>query len=403
MIGDSACIGKPIVQCNYITNMCTPQIVPTDRTSLTTPTQHMPTSAEVQTRESIITTHNTDASSPAETTAHTIGSSKVLNEERSSADFSTIKEITTANSADPVHVTTADDSARSVPTVGKPNSSTGQDTNGKITAVEAETVGSASKIHVSTGMGATGHAITTGPTDSASSASATAELKSVSGHDSPAEVTDTAVNGRTTTGSTNMDAKSNHIITGPTDSATKAPATVEPKSVTGQDVTDTVPKTDANGRATTVSVGSSRGEGKITSTETDKTQDSTVSTSKTPQTNGNHSTQSRNGTSNPRRCWMKTIQVCENQPSQTPTPAKKNFWANAEKEIQSLRSPPIVCGPMDFSWKDWKKTDCQTSHIVIGLTATAVVLISFALLVLSDIFQFCMKNSIAPLQNMELK
>ena len=387
MIGDSACIGKPIVQCNYITNMCTPQIVPTDRISLTTPTQHMPTSAEVQTRESIMTTHNTDASSPAETTAHTIGSSRVFNEERSSADFSTIKEITTANSADPVHVTTADDSARSVPTVGKPNSSTGQDTHGEITAVEAETVGSASKIHVSTGMGDTGHAITTGPTDSASSSSATAELKS----------------GRTTTESTNMDAKSNHIITGPTDSATKAPATVEPKSVTGQDVTDTVPKTDANGRATTVSVGSSRGKGKITSPETDKTQDSTVSTSKTPQTNGNHSAQSRNGTSNPRRCWMKTIQVCENQPSQTPTPAKKNFWANAENEIQSLRSPPIVCGSMDFSWKDWKKTDCQTSHIVIGLTATAVVLISFALLVLSDIFQFCMKNSIAPLQNMELK
>ena len=106
------------------------------------------------------------------------------------------------------------------------------------------------------------------------------------------------------------------------------------------------------------------------------------------QINGTHSGLLKNRTEKG-RCKMKMIQVCENQPSQTPTPTKKNFWANAEKEKQSLRTPPIICETMDFSWKDWTKADCQTSHIAIGLIASLIVMTIFALIALSDIFNVC--------------
>ena len=95
----------------------------------------------------------------------------------------------------------------------------------------------------------------------------------------------------------------------------------------------------------------------------------------------------QNGENASQICSIKTIQICENQTN--PVPNGKIFWANAEKEIQSLRSPPIVCGNINFTWRDWTKMDCLTSHIAIGLTASVLVMTVFALIALSDIFQFC--------------
>ena len=163
---------------------------------------------------------------------------------------------------------------------------------------------------------------------------------------------------------------------------------------------------NANAESTTVSDGSISTEGKLTagvyttSSRVSASQSGKAHGSGNPaprpnvptvpalQTNGNYSGQSGNGTDKG-RCTMKMIQVCENQPSQTPTPGKKNFWGSAEKEIQSLRTAPIICKTMDFSWRDWTKADCHTSHIALGLIASLIVMTIFALIALSDIFNVC--------------
>ena len=442
-----ACIGKPIVQCNYITNLCTPQYVrPQNQlpVAISSTTTTHPLSTMVQTRIIKISAQYLEASTSGATPRSRVYSSKGVALEASSADFKSIKGKTTTTFTEPVSTdfTSTTDHASLVSAVSEPEGTTDQTTHGTGNAKGEGTTGSTSTQRkltsndseadpasittqvTPTDSTAIAQNIKSGPTDLASSTSAVSEPNSITGQQVPGSVNKSKPVDKVTTsygglnkiekkytskaanlGSTTHKIASSDLTTTNLNKRTRhsARASYYGTTVSTEDPTISPSKrmltsVKSNEKASqTIKASALYTTSSRPSTSPSEDANSSgspgtrprVSTVPELQTNGNHYGQSTKRANTTGRCRMTTIQVCENQPSQTPTPAKKNFWANAEKEIQSLRSPPIVCKTMDFSWKDWTKTDCITSHIAIGLIASLILIIILSLIVLSDIFKVC--------------
>ena len=427
MGGARACIGKPIIQCNYISNRCSPQYIPTQNQltdSLSSPT--------------------TTQSPSTPTMVHTTGNVKSTNYamEESSADSKSLNEKATTTSAVPVGNTLITTTDQSISTQGTTEQMTprlgnvtakrtalsdgSSSTEEKLTSGEADPATTTSQM-IPTNASAITLDIISGPPDLAVSTSAVTELKSVTGSKVSGPVDDKGQSERSTTfsgGLNKIERKSTsnadnvgsttHTITSsdpattnnimgtdhsarasygtmtptPADDPTISPSKRMPVSASsGKFPTEVSQTPEAAGVYTKSTRGSASPSGEAHGSGSPGP-GPRVPTVPALQINGTHSGLLKNR-SEKGRCKMKMIQVCENQPSQTPTPTKKNFSANAEKEMQSLRSPPIICETMDFSWKDWTKADCQTSHIAIGLIASLIVMTIFALIALSDIFNVC--------------
>ena len=355
-----ACIGRPVVQCNYTTDRCSlrkivPAQQPYSSTSSHVTTPSSPASTKVKASESVtLYSHTTP------TVNNVIASFMITN---SSNTVSSFAGSTSTGEKTAVAATFGEN-------VGT-NVTSATESEGSTSDVSEAASDSANMTHAPKKMTSTHETITT-----VADGSSTPGGKVTPPGDSFEGKYDLTTGDNAQTSSSDTEATT---LNG-NSSVSLFKALI--KSTLSVKLNDIVPHTQTS--ETSASVTALRTEGSESSKYMDGPGTTTAERRSTTTVSENTT---QNGETATQICSIKTIQICENQTN--PVPNGKIFWANAEKEIQSLRSPLIVCENMNLTWRDWTKMDCLTSHIAIGLTASVVVMTVFALIALSDIFQFC--------------